>query len=195
MLSIDDSQRVCKHCGIAQPLDQFPLRKDYHAWQCRTCKSVYEREWRQCNPTANVARRERYRETHREQIRASDRRRLATRKAQRVGQSLQPRRHHAVDPATRFWSKVDKSGECWIWTDHCDPNGYGRFWNGKRGEYAHRFAWEQEHGPIPPGKEVCHDCPGGDNPSCVRHLWLGTHADNMADRDRKKRLESRARGI
>ncbi len=33
---------------------------------------------------------------------------------------------------------------------------------------------------------VCHTC---DNPSCVRqdHLFLGTHRQNIADRDAKKR--------
>ena len=29
--------------------------------------------------------------------------------------------------STRFWSKVDKSGECWLWTGRRDQDGYGRF--------------------------------------------------------------------
>jgi hypothetical protein len=64
--------------------------------------------------------------------------------------------------------------------------GYAPFmWRGKI-MMAHRVSWILEHGEIPAGMCVCHHC---DNPRCVRpdHLFLGNHAANMRDRDRKGR--------
>lgn len=58
---------------------------------------------------------------------------------------------------------------------------------------AHRLAWTKKYGPIPEGMHVLHKC---DNPPCwnVEHLFLGTHQDNMADRDSKGR-QARQIGI
>jgi hypothetical protein len=98
---------------------------------------------------------------------------------------------HAIDDATamRFWSKVRKTEQCWLWTGGCFDTGYGAFAIRRRNVGAHRVSWIIHHGPIPPGMEVCHNCPDGDNPQCVNpaHLFLGTHADNAADMVRKNR--------
>lgn len=91
--------------------------------------------------------------------------------------------------AARFWIKVDCGDpeDCWIWTA-CRPQhrGYGRFQVGNQLLVAHRVAYELAVGPIPKGLCVLHTC---DNPPCCNpaHLWLGTRADNVRDRDAKGR--------
>jgi hypothetical protein len=95
----------------------------------------------------------------------------------------------------RFEEKVDRStglgphGSCHLWTAARNLRGYGVICEGgRRGKqlYAHRVAWELENGPISDGLHCCHHC---DNPGCVNveHIYLGTDADNMADRDAKGR--------
>lgn len=87
----------------------------------------------------------------------------------------------------RFWARVDKSGDCWVWKGCVDRNGYGQAHLHGRGVGAHRAAWMLTFGPIPSGQCVCHRC---DNPSCVHpdHLFLGTHEENMIDMKKKGRL-------
>ena len=90
------------------------------------------------------------------------------------------------DMRDRFWSKVDKSGSCWIWTGVLDRYGYGKFKLNGRYCQAQRVSWLLTHGSIADGLFVCHSC---DNPACVRpdHLWLGNNALNMADMTSKGR--------
>lgn len=109
-----------------------------------------------------------------------------------------------------FWESVDKAGpimphmedECWMWTGAVDKrngkanNKYGRVsitdaagqtktWRVPKLAYLHFV------GPIAPGLLTCHHC---DNPTCTRpsHLYLDTHAGNMATRNRRGR---QARGV
>jgi hypothetical protein len=78
---------------------------------------------------------------------------------------------------------------CLLWTSSVDTVGYGRFRHRRKNYSAHRAAWEVARGPIPSGLHVLHKC---DVRSCLNpdHLFLGTHQDNMRDRNEK----GRARG-
>lgn len=88
-----------------------------------------------------------------------------------------------------FWNKVDKSGgddACWNWIASRQERGYGQMrWQGKL-QQASRISYELANGVFPAELEVLHSC---DNPPCVnpKHLLLGTHRDNMVDRERKGR--------
>jgi hypothetical protein len=104
----------------------------------------------------------------------------------------------------RFWEKVNKKGpdECWEWTAGKNGRGYGAFLFDGKPYGAHCFSWILHNGPIPEGLFVLHNCPNGDNTSCVNpaHLWVGSHTENMQDMYRKNRQaavtkpESFARG-
>lgn len=88
------------------------------------------------------------------------------------------------DPDERFWEKVDKSGDCWLWTASCNVYGYGQFCIG-RGQgtiLAHIYAYRTTVGPIPPGHELDHryTC----LKTCVRppHLRPVTRKQNQENR-------------
>lgn len=89
--------------------------------------------------------------------------------------------------------RLDPATGCLEWTGYIDKAGYGRVrYDGESG-YVHRYAWEQEVGPITEGLLLRHSC---DNPKCanVTHLSEGTHEDNAADRDSRGRSGTTTHG-
>jgi hypothetical protein len=93
----------------------------------------------------------------------------------------------------RFREKLSSKNpitSCIEWMGSRNAQGYGLL--GREGKLvrAHRLAYELKHGPIPAGLDVLHEC---DNPPCCNeeHLFLGTDADNMKDRDEKGRRTPR----
>jgi hypothetical protein len=77
---------------------------------------------------------------------------------------------------------------CWNYTRYCDPEGRAKTQIGYKSIPTARLSYIVfKKRPIG-NKFVCHSC---DNPSCINpeHLWLGTHQDNMADRDVKGRCQ------
>lgn len=91
--------------------------------------------------------------------------------------------------------REDESG-CWLWTGAWyfnrpyPGNRYGYTAlkiDGKwRARTAHRAVWISLHGWPEGAQVICHRC---DVPLCVNpeHLYLGTMADNMRDRDERGR--------
>lgn len=78
----------------------------------------------------------------------------------------------------RFWSNVNRTDDCWLWTGELNKQGYGRFWHDYRKDQAHRYAYELLVGPIPEGLQLDHrhTCPK----NCVNpeHLRPATPKQN-----------------
>jgi len=83
---------------------------------------------------------------------------------------------------------VPNANGCLEWIGNLDKDGYGLIRDGGKRLRTHRVAWMLHYGETPT-LNVLHKC---DNPRCCRvdHLFLGTNADNVADKVSK----GRARG-
>lgn len=96
--------------------------------------------------------------------------------------------HRKISAKDRIESKTKINSEtgCWEWTGGLDALGYAPISFQSKLTKAHRLSWSVANGPIHDGLHVLHKC---DVRHCVNpdHLFLGTHQDNMRDRDAKGR--------
>ena len=120
----------------------------------------------------------------------------------KISEALKGRKGHknGGKPANTpevLWSKVNvkSNDECWEWIGFKNHDGYGRTWINNKGYYAHRVIFDLVNPNLinlnAPKSTleygfILHTC---DNPSCCnpKHLWLGTHKDNMEDKAKKGR--------
>jgi hypothetical protein len=83
---------------------------------------------------------------------------------------------------------------CWLWSGPFGSGGYGSFSVRDVDQRAHRASYTIFKGPIPKGLHVLHRC---DTPACVNpaHLRVGTHRENMTERDTRGRRDVRGEKI
>lgn len=90
---------------------------------------------------------------------------------------------------TRFWVKVDRTDDCWVWRGARNAFGYGIFKvevGSEKKEMAHRWSFKAAGGDIPDGLTLDHLC---ENKLCVRpdHLEPCTRGENAARAKRGER--------
>lgn len=100
---------------------------------------------------------------------------------QQTGTRLRPIGTRSLTAEDRFWAKVDKGQDCWLWTATKTVCGYGQFFVNRRKVYAHRFAYELLVAEIPTGLETDHLCW---TRNCVNpaHIRLVTHKHNAENK-------------
>lgn len=76
----------------------------------------------------------------------------------------------------RFFSKVQFTDTCWLWTDSHKTEGYGQFWAIDKNQLAHRWVYEFCVGPIPVGLQIDHLCR-------VRHCVNPDHLEPVTNRE------------
>lgn len=88
-----------------------------------------------------------------------------------------------------FWTNIryDVVTGCWNWTGCRNNRGYGKMHYRGKNQYVHRLSASfYLRYDLKSKLQVLHRC---DNPACFnpKHLFIGTHADNMRDCVKKGR--------
>jgi hypothetical protein len=88
----------------------------------------------------------------------------------------------------KFWSRVDKTGDCWLWQGAHNNCGYGTLWLNGESVTAHRYSAllaglvTDVFSPKDRTQTgfILHQC---DNPGCVNpeHFKIGTYAENQRE--------------
>lgn len=87
----------------------------------------------------------------------------------------------------RFWAKVERTDECWLWTGAKNNKGYGQVRHDGKCILATHYALKLDGRPREDGMVARHGC---DNPQCVNpaHLEWGTQRENMQDAKSRGRM-------
>lgn len=104
-----------------------------------------------------------------------------------------PRTYFRTPMEQRYWGKVvlgESNDDCWGWSGSIDRSGYGKISLPGRSERwmkVSRYAAMLHFGMFDRRLHVLHHC---DNRLCSnpRHLYLGTHQQNMADMKMRGRV-------
>ena len=81
-----------------------------------------------------------------------------------------------------FWTKVNKTDTCWLWTDSLNNGGYAFFTCGGEHYSAHRYSYELRNGPILDGFTIDHLCR-------VRHCVNPDHLEVVSQYENTARGE------
>lgn len=106
---------------------------------------------------------------------------LHDQRAKRGADLTKPAQSKYRTPAQAFEALTEQAGDCLVWREHLNDQGYGVMRTPEGIVRAHRYAWEQQRGPIPEGAVLDHAC---HNRACVNveHLRIASQMQNTWNR-------------